>query len=144
MKNNYLKVFALSVFMLFASCISSKVDVPYSATSREIVQMAQTEFNNGMYHRALAYYSTLLQRYGNDNAVYVEGRYEIAHIYIKQKKYSQAKPMHELFVQLGVKSEYHVYGNPSDDWAQHVFHLNLHLEAARQCNDEEAAFLLKF
>ncbi len=100
MKNKYLKVFTLSVFMLFASCISSKVEVPYSATRREIVQLAQTEFNNGMYHRALDYYAVLLQRYGNDNAVYVEGRYEIAHIYIKQKKYSQAKPMLEEVVEL--------------------------------------------
>ncbi len=54
--------------------------------------------------------------------------------------YEQAKPQHELFLQRGVKSEYHVYGEPSDDWAAHVFHLNLRLPAARLCNDDEAAF----
>jgi hypothetical protein len=54
--------------------------------------------------------------------------------------YEQAKPQHELFLQRGVKSEYHVYGEPSDEWATHVFHLNLRLPAARQCNDDEAAF----
>ena len=57
--------------------------------------------------------------------------------------FAEAKPLHELFLSRGVKSEYHVYGQPSDDWASHVFHLNLRLPAGRQCNDDEADFLLK-
>ena len=57
--------------------------------------------------------------------------------------FSEAKPLHELFLSRGVKSEYHVYGEPSDDWANHVFHLNLSLPAGRQCNDDEAEFLRK-
>ncbi|EID85972.1 Esterase [Treponema sp. JC4] len=57
--------------------------------------------------------------------------------------YAQAKPLHEVFLSRGVKSEYHVYGQPSDDWAVHVFHLNLRLPAGRLCNDDEAEFLKK-
>lgn len=54
--------------------------------------------------------------------------------------FNEAKPLHELFLSRGVKSEYHLYGQPSDDWASHVFHLNLRLPAGRQCNDDEADF----
>ena len=28
-----------------------------------------------------------------DTAIYIEGRYEIAHIYLKQKKYDKAEPI---------------------------------------------------
>lgn len=54
--------------------------------------------------------------------------------------FNEAKPLHELFLSRGVKSEYHLYGQPSDDWANHVFHLNLRLPAGRLCNDDEADF----
>ena len=54
--------------------------------------------------------------------------------------FNEAKPLHELFLSRGVKSEYHLYGEASDDWANHVFHLNLRLPAGRQCNDDEAEF----
>ena len=57
--------------------------------------------------------------------------------------FNEAKPLHELFLSRGVKSEYHVYGQHSDDWAVHVFHLNLRLPAGRLCNDDEALFLKK-
>ncbi|MBQ7753849.1 MAG: hypothetical protein IJR80_09390, partial [Treponema sp.] len=57
--------------------------------------------------------------------------------------FNEAKPLHDLFLSQGVKSEYHIYGQPSDDWAVHVFHLNLHLPAGRVCNDDEADFLKK-
>lgn len=54
--------------------------------------------------------------------------------------FNEAKPLHELFLSRGVKSEYHLYGEASDDWANHVFHLNLRLPAGRLCNDDEAEF----
>ena len=57
--------------------------------------------------------------------------------------FNEAKPLHELFLSRGVKSEYHLYGQPSDDWASHVFHLNLRLPSGRLCNDDEADFLKK-
>ena len=57
--------------------------------------------------------------------------------------FAQAKPQYELFTARGVKAEYKIYGTPSDDWASHVFHLNMRLPAAKQCNDDEAEFFLK-
>lgn len=79
----------------FVSCVSAKVEIPYDATDREIIQTAQNEYDAGHVTRALDCYNTLLMRYGNDTALYVEGRYEIAHIYIKQKKYSEAQEILE-------------------------------------------------
>ena len=77
----------LCAALTFNSCACAKVEVPYEATDREIIQMAQNEYDSGHADRALQCYETLLMRYGNNTAVYVEGRYEIAHIYLKQKKY---------------------------------------------------------
>lgn len=77
----------------FISCISQNVEVPPEATSLEIIQQAQNAFDSGKKNRAIKYYEVLLQRYGNNPAIYVEGRYEIAHILIKQKKYEEAEPI---------------------------------------------------
>lgn len=77
----------------FFSCASAKVEVPDNASSLEIIQLAQTALDKGSAKKSLQYYEILLQRYGMNTAVYIEGRYEIAHIYVKQKKYSKAEPI---------------------------------------------------
>ncbi len=84
--------FAL-IFGSLTSCMSSKVDVPLDASAREIVQMAQTAFDEGHSKKSINYYQVLLQRYGMDTAIYIEGRYETAHIYVKEKKYAEAEPL---------------------------------------------------
>ena len=88
------------MLMACMSCVSSDVDVPEDATRLEIVQLAQTAFDNGFKKKALKYYEVLLQRYGMDTATYVEGRYEIAHIYVKKRKYDLARPMLEEIVEI--------------------------------------------
>lgn len=82
-------------FANFIACKSTQIEVPVEATNREIIQMAQTAYDNGKTNQALNYYDILLKRYGMDTATYVEGKYEIAHIYVKQKKYNLAKPILE-------------------------------------------------
>ncbi len=82
--------------LLLLSCATTKktaVTLDPDASAAEIVQMAQTATDAGDLQGAESYYIALLQRYGMDNARYVEGRYEIAHLLIKQKKYAQALPM---------------------------------------------------
>lgn len=78
----------------FMSCTTTKKEIPYETSDREIIQMAQDAFGAGDNDTALYYYETLLMRYGNDMAIYVEGRYEIAHIYLRQKRYSEAAPIY--------------------------------------------------
>lgn len=85
---------AILITALIAGCASAKLDIPYEATDREIIQIAQTEYDAGRVSNALQGYNTLLSRYGNNVATYIEGRYEIAHIYLKQKNYSQAVPIY--------------------------------------------------
>ena len=93
------------VLMTCASCVSSEVDVPEDATRLEIVQLAQTAFDSGFKKKALKYYEVLLQRYGTDTATYIEGRYEIAHIYVKKRKYDLARPMLEEIVEIYASSQ---------------------------------------
>ena len=55
---------------------------------------------------------------------------------------SQAKPFYEKLRSLGVRAEYHYYGD-TDHALRHVFHVDMKLAAAKQCNDDECAFFLK-
>lgn len=78
----------------FTSCATTQVTVEPDATYMEIIQKAQTAYDNGKTKQSIQYYTILIQRYGMNPAVYVEGTYEIAHIYLKQKKYDLARPMY--------------------------------------------------
>ena len=102
--NKLIKFFiALSVFFsstLLFGCLSSSVEIPYESTDREIIQLAQTEYDAGHTERALYCYNTLLKRYGNDTAIYVEGRYEIGHLYLKEKNYSMAEEIFEEIISI--------------------------------------------
>lgn len=77
------------------SCRSTRIEPAADASDREIVQLAQTAYNDGWEEDALYYYNVLLKRFGMDTSVYIEGRYEIAHIYFKNKNWSKAVPIYE-------------------------------------------------
>lgn len=51
-----------------------------------------------------------------------------------------AQPMADHLKEKGVEAELHVYGRPEDLYMGHVFHCNLHLAEAQQCNEEECEF----
>ena len=55
-----------------------------------------------------------------------------------------APPMHILLRLKGVKSVLRVYGEKARKDIGHVFHLNCHLDEAKQCNDEQCAFFRKY
>lgn len=85
---------AVAAALLLISCASNQPEeLPVEMTKLEIVQQAQTAYDKGKTELAIHYYETLLKRYGMETAVYVEGKYEIAHIYVKEKKYSEAYPL---------------------------------------------------
>lgn len=91
---------ALVSLYALSSCKTVPTQVPYEATELEIVQLAQNAFDAGNYNLAIEHYNTLIQRYGMDTSVYIEGRFEIAHIYLKQKKYSLAAPILQEILEL--------------------------------------------
>lgn len=98
-KTSFISCILVSALMAFGilsvSCKSTPVEVPYDASELEIIQLAQTAYDSGDQKLAVEYYSMLITRFGMDTATYIEGRYEIAHIYVKQKKYDLAAPMLE-------------------------------------------------
>ncbi|MCI5830733.1 MAG: hypothetical protein SPJ89_00995 [Treponema sp.] len=86
-------IFLALISLAFISCASDEVEIPVEASSLEIIQQAQNAVEKGKKKKAIKCYEILLQRYGNNPAIYVEGRYEIAHIYVKQKDYKKAEPI---------------------------------------------------
>lgn len=53
----------------------------------------------------------------------------------------QAKPFYDHLKSLGVKAEYHCYGD-SENVLTHVFHINIKLPGARECNADECRFFM--
>lgn len=96
-------VFA-SVLAGFASCASSPKEIPMELTAQELIQKGQDEFDSKNYKAALRYYNAVTERYSDSLPVYVEASYEIGHIYIKQKKYEQAKAIFEEIIELYSKT----------------------------------------
>ena len=83
----------LACSFLAVSCKTQSIEIAPNATNLEIVQQAQNAYDKGKKEQAIKCYEILIQRYGMDTAIYIEGRYEIAHIYLKQKKYDKAEPI---------------------------------------------------
>ena len=80
------------ILPLFFSCGSVPKEIP-EMTSQELIQNGQTNFENGNYKAALAYYNTAVERFSDWTNVYIEARYEIGHVFMKQKKYNLAEPI---------------------------------------------------
>lgn len=80
---------AIAATALLTSCRSIK-DIPEDKTSAQIIQMGQNCVAASDYKSAEFCYNTVIDRYGTDPAIYVEAKYELAHTYLKQKKYAKA------------------------------------------------------
>ncbi len=55
-----------------------------------------------------------------------------------------AEPMYQLLRSKGLEASWKCYGSQADEAVAHVFHVNLRLPEARQCNDDTAAFFRKY
>lgn len=55
-----------------------------------------------------------------------------------------AKPMQELLESKGVKTEFKLYGKEGQKYMGHVFHCNMNLEEAKECNRDECEFFRQF
>lgn len=92
MKTRNVLIFFLLVFLAAVfSCASGPVDAPADLPAAKIIQRAQEAADINKYNLALQYYEILLERYGYDDEYVAVGKYEIAFIYYKQKKYSSAR-----------------------------------------------------
>lgn len=57
---------------------------------------------------------------------------------------SCAEPMYRFLRDKGVECDWKCYGSEEDEHVGHVFHVNILLPDAVQCNDDEAAFFQRF
>lgn len=51
-----------------------------------------------------------------------------------------AEPMYQHLQSKGVECELKIYGSPKQEEIAHVFHVNVRLKEAKECNDEECSF----
>lgn len=92
--NKHKVLIFLAIFLVtIVSCNSVPKEIPETLTAQELIQQGQNSFEKGNYKAALAYYNTVVDRYKDFPAIYIEARYEIAHLYMKQKKYDLAVPI---------------------------------------------------
>lgn len=95
-------LFIAFMALVSVSCktTSKSTNVPSNASADEIIQMAQNAYDNSDRQLAKHYYTVLLQRYGMNTQYYIEGRFELAHLYLKEKNYERAVPMLEEIVEI--------------------------------------------
>ncbi len=96
---------ALFFSVSMTSCRSTQIEIPDNMTAKQLIQQGQNSYESGKYKTAQFYYNTVIERFGDDKATYIEARYEIAHLYIKQKKYNKAQPILEEIIGLFKNAE---------------------------------------
>jgi outer membrane protein assembly factor BamD (BamD/ComL family) len=74
-----------------SACATGNLNIPEDLSSSELIQRAQEASDRNRYNQALQYYTALLERNRTNIDLVCTAEYEIAFIYYKQKKYSQAK-----------------------------------------------------
>ncbi len=85
---NFLLLIGFLAFLV--GCVTNLPPIAPDATAMEISQRGQEYLDIKQYDKAKEVYELLLERYGQDSAVYAEANFEIGHIYIKQKKWEDA------------------------------------------------------
>ncbi len=83
-------IFAAAVLSASLFSCASTPEIPEQATAAQLIQMGQDSLEIANYRAAESYYMAVIQRYGTDVNLYIEARYELGHLYLKQKKYDEA------------------------------------------------------
>ena len=55
-----------------------------------------------------------------------------------------AEPMYNFLTEKGIPAQWHCYGTEDNEAIAHVFHVNIVLPEAKQCNDDAALFFAKY
>ena len=86
-------IFTSAVFALltiFSGCQTVPTEISEDLDARQLIQLGQDNYDTHHYLAAEIYFNTVLDRYGDDPKHYLEAKYELGHLYLKQKKYSAA------------------------------------------------------
>jgi tetratricopeptide (TPR) repeat protein len=91
MKNMRLITLIIITVLGLGACATGVLNISEELTPAELIQRAQEETDRNRYNYALQYYKALLERNSTNIDLVCTAEYEIAFIYYKQKKYTQAK-----------------------------------------------------
>ena len=108
MKKSLFMFLVFTAALCFAACATGASNIPEDLTPAELIQRAQEASDRNRYNQALQYYMALLERNSTNIDLVCAAEYEIAFIYYKQKKYSQAKE--------GFQSLLERYDSPEGDF----------------------------
>ena len=92
-------IIALAAAVLFTSCQTVK-DIPEDLTAPQLLQRGQSFLDSSDYKNAEAYYLATIDRYGDDTNIYIEAKYELAHLYVKTRNYDKARSALEEILEL--------------------------------------------
>lgn len=93
------QIFLAAALFALAACTTNTV-IPDDASAKELIQRGQEAYEKSRNKEALAYFTAVVDRYGSDPALYIEARYEIAHLYMKRKNYENAAPVLQEIIEL--------------------------------------------
>jgi len=88
---------SLSIVLIISGCMTvpKSGDVPADKTVIQLSQMGQESLDKSNYKAAQVYYQLIIDRFGTDIKALTAAEFEIAHIKIKQKNYTEARTMLE-------------------------------------------------
>ncbi len=87
-----------AAILLFASCQSVPTEAPEDLTKADLIQLAQDSYDEGNDAAAKFYYELIIERFSTDPSAYIVAKFEIAHMYVKDKDYKTARPLLEEIV----------------------------------------------
>ena len=99
---------------IFFGCQTVPKEISEELDARQLIQLGQDNYDLHHYKAAEKYFNTVLERYGDDPKHYLEAKYELGHLYLKQKKYAAAydnfKEIEEIYasVPVGLPGSYKI------------------------------------
>lgn len=90
MKKNIFIIAIFAAFVVFFPSCSTVKEIPDDLSAAQLIQLGQDAYGNAQYKNAEMYYSTVISRYGMNTDTYIEAKYELGHLYLKQKYYTAA------------------------------------------------------
>ncbi len=89
MKKTLLLLQTILFTFTFFSCNSVPL-IPENASATQLIQSGQDALDLANYKASETYYLATIQRYGMDTKTYIEARYELGRLYLKQEKWNKA------------------------------------------------------
>lgn len=89
-KNSFLPCLFCAASLFIAGCSSVPKEIPEDLDARQLIQLGQDNYDLHRYKAAEIYFNEVLKRFGDDPKHYIEAKYELGHLYLKQKRYSAA------------------------------------------------------